>query len=235
MPVNVYSSTASSSSAVLTGNNRTRAQAIVELLNYIGGDDSPDAQARAGRAWDAAVREFNRYAWVFNRVYQDLALPSDFDSAGEGSVETDFRSPLRAQLLDSNSKPQEWVDYIPWREWTVRRPSELANTAPSPYNYTLRNVHATLKVILTPPPATVTTYTTFRLHYHRRILLASSDLSQLNVPAEVDEAIFQLALANTISMLQGHDKATGALARALDLRLDIERDWRDFQDTELLG
>lgn len=59
-----------------TGANRTRAQVRAELADMSGGGNKPDIKAKADRAWDAAVREFNSVAWSFARVQEDIVIGS---------------------------------------------------------------------------------------------------------------------------------------------------------------
>src|SRR5262245_270595 len=59
-----------------TGANRTRAQVRAELADLSGGGNKPDIKAKADRAWDAAVREFNSVAWSFARVQEDIIIGS---------------------------------------------------------------------------------------------------------------------------------------------------------------
>jgi hypothetical protein len=59
-----------------TGANRTRAQVRAELGDLSGGGNKTDIKAKADRAWDAAVREFNSVAWSFNRVQEDIVIGS---------------------------------------------------------------------------------------------------------------------------------------------------------------
>ena len=59
-----------------TGANRTRAQVRDELADLSGGGNKPDIKAKADRAWDAAVREFNSVAWSFARVQEDIVIGS---------------------------------------------------------------------------------------------------------------------------------------------------------------
>jgi len=59
-----------------TGANRTRAQVRAELADMSGGGNKTDIKAKADRAWDAAVREFNSVAWSFARVQEDIVIGS---------------------------------------------------------------------------------------------------------------------------------------------------------------
>src|SRR5262245_41350095 len=59
-----------------TGANRTRAQVRSELADMSGGANKPDIKAKADRAWESAIREFNSVAWSFNRLQEDIAIGS---------------------------------------------------------------------------------------------------------------------------------------------------------------
>lgn len=214
-----------------TGSNRTRSQAVAEIAEHAGGDDRSIVAARAGRAWDAAVREFNTVAWRFNRMVQDITLVT---LTPDYTLNSDFRSPLRALILDSSSETIDEVSWMSYPEWTMAYPDQ-SSTASYPDIYTARNVHETGLVTFDPIPKAPFQYPKVRVHYHRRIALATSDGSRLDVPMEVDEAIFALALAKFMAKVTGFQTAESAGASpfyvtARALRSDVEREWRDYED-----
>lgn len=232
MPVWVITPT-TTTSTVSTA-NRTRAQAVQEMCYYVGGDDQADAKVRAGTAWDRAVRDFNGVAWRFNRQTQDYTLPSSFDTAGEADLPDDFRSASRLLILDSDGFSADFITFIPWREWTIRYPSQMSSGG-GPNSYTFRNEHSEHKILLDPIPDQTATYInpTLRLNYHTRIELAAADDATLDVPVEVDEAIFTLGLAKFIKMMKGSRESAEYERDASYQRAEVEREWRDYEDFEI--
>lgn len=232
MPVWVITPTATTTT--VSSANRTRARAVEELCYYVGGDDDADAKTRAGTAWDRAVRDFNAVYWKFNRLSQDYILPTDFNSSGEADLPTGFRGAIRLMLLDSNGKSVEQIEYRDWRIWTITDPYQVVPGNLVNY-YTSRNPHADQTFIVDPiPDSTATfTYPTLRLFYSKRIELATADDATLDVPVEVDEAIFALALAKFVKMMKGARESAEYERDASYQRSEMEREWRDYPDFEL--
>jgi hypothetical protein len=334
-----------------TGANRTRANAQIEICEYIGGTDDAKELVRAGHSWDAAVREFNSCPWKFNRMTQDIPLSSSMlDAAsaptvsrdagtgagfvlssgrtitywaeervkdgeqitrrnltistsqtvtltgdgttdkpvitrpttvnadtthwalfgtatngafpdgneiaevaiatttiedtrtgnnpehadgdpyyvGTGLLEAEFRNPKFANLLDDKGHESYPVDYLPWEEFQRCYGEDRILTASTIDAYTVRNAHQTGIVTWYPRILRPATYPKLRIVFHRRIALASADTDRLNVPVEVDQAIFDLAVAHHIAKSKGFIEASASKKRAAELRLLVERDWRDW-------
>lgn len=72
MPTTVV--TGKAASYPQTGDNRTRADIVKDILDYVGGESSTTMAERAGRALNAAIRYFNSVAWSFNRITDDILL-----------------------------------------------------------------------------------------------------------------------------------------------------------------
>lgn len=219
-----------------TFQNRTRDAAKAELVEYTGGVGQTDALDRAGRAWDSAVREFNSVAWRFNIRVQDIALvdgQQDYDLADK------FRSPVRCLMVDNSPSPGPYtrslVEWFPYAEWLVWRRSQLTG-GPLPIRYTARNVHETGKVTFDPRPTAAFTYPTARLIYATWIDLATGGSSVLDVPPDVDEAIFQLAVAQLIAKNKRFgDDAKIAFDRAEEMRMRVERNHRIYGEITQWG
>ena len=210
-----------------TSSNRTRQTATIELSEYTGGSDRPEVLARAGRAWDAAVREFNTVGWRFCRSTNNITLSS---ASKEYTLATDFRSQVRCQLLDANSNsvncPLEW---IPYEEWLVKFGDQTVGGV-VPYRYTALNIHNLGTVRFDPYIVGTPTYPTAQITYLHRIALAPGFTDSLNVPMEVDEAIFMLAASKLVGRAKGQDEARGLRAEADMLRSACEREHRDWPD-----
>lgn len=205
----------------------TRATTVAEIASHTGGEESSLQLSRAGLSYDAAIRSFNDVRWKFNRLVNDITLTA----TNVFSLATAFAEPYRAVLVDSNSKE---VYPVAWLEWGVFTEGMLPNlgTGPMPQYYSARNVHETGQVTVYPTLAAPLTYPTLRIYYFRRIIAASSDDTRLNVPEEVYQAIFQLALANYLSKTrEGAARAAAEYTLAAGMRARVEqlhRDWADW-------
>ena len=335
-----------------TSSNRTRANAILEILEYVGGEEDIAAQGRAGRVWDAAVREFNSVAWKFNRLVEDISLsssmldnttaPSVSRDAGAGvgftlatgktitywaeervkigsqvarrnvcpSTKTvalsgdgtndkpvitrpstvnadtthwalfgtatngifpdgaeisevaiatttiedlrtgnnpelpvgelyyvsryllnaDFRNPKSAVVLDTDGGEVYQVDWMDFEEFVRWNVTDLSGSASGPEYYTMRNLHETGEVIVIPRQLRPATYPTLRLTYCRRIALAPGASDVLDVPLEMDEAIFQLAVAKMLAKVKMFEASVAAHQLANALRFAVETEYRDYAD-----
>jgi len=208
--------------------NRSRNELERDLASYVGGEDESELRTRAGRSLDDAVREFNAVLWKFNRMVEDITLEADepdYDLLGE------FHHPLRAVMLDANGKERFALEWVDFPVFAVHYVSQTTGSDP-PSQYTIRNVHQTGKVTFNPRPVAPTTgnYPTARIHYFRRISLPSGGDSRLNVPAEVEAAIFKRALANFLHKMRNASEAAPVEALALDLKAEVYRLWRDYPD-----
>lgn len=216
-----------------TFQNRTRGDAALELSEYVGGGQRPEALERAGRAWDAAVREFNSVAWRFNLTIQDITLISNPETPNY-PLDDFVRTPLNVQMIDSTGKTRVTVDWIPFSQWLNVR-SDQTSGGPVPRLYTMRNLHEEGEVIFDPRPAGTLTYPTARLYYLKWIEIQPSDGGFLDVPPDVDEAIFQLAIAKLISKNKRFSEATVAYGLAAALRIQAERNHRVWGAITIVG
>lgn len=231
----VWSVVSDSSTSPASTSNRTRSQAQVEMCYYVGGDDDSDQKTRAGTCWDRAVRDFNSVLWKFNRQHQDYTLPTDFNSDGEADLPANFRGAVRMMLLNSDGESVDQIEYKDWRIWTITDPAQFTSGAMGPNYYTSRNPHSDLTFIIDPIPDQTSTYTypTLRLFYAQRIEIAAADDETLDVPVEVDEAIFALALAKFIKMNKGARESAEYERDATVKRMEVEQAWRDHEDFEI--
>lgn len=220
-----------------SGSNRTRNQAIAELLDYVGGAGDADEEGRAGRSWDAAVREMNMYAWKFNRVRQIITFNTVTPTA-DYNLNTDFRSPVRAMLQDSDSRTVTDLVWTEYRDWTQIYTNQRGS-ANMPFRYTARNAHETGIITFDPRPDGGTagefTYPTCQLDYHRRIAMQPTGDQVLDAPVEVDEAIFQLALAMHVTKVRGVTDGAPLRVLAERTRDEVALTQRDFPDRSRHG
>ena len=225
----------SSSNFPQTSKNRNRGDLKDEIADYSGGGDRGDVLLQAGRSLNQSIREFNSRAWNFNRVTEDLTLASPVSgTVAEYLLNEAFRNPIVAQTVDSNSKTRCVVRWVPWRVWAAEIPDQSA-TGSIPLAYTARNIHEVGRVIVDPPPATVLTYPTMRVFFHREITCPTADGSIINVPSAVEEAILQKAVALFISKKRSFRDARDAFQMAEILRTRVERDWGDYGEPDTLG
>jgi hypothetical protein len=201
-----------------------------EIASFTGGQDRPDVLAQARQAIFEAIRSFNAWAWTFNRVTEDITLSSpNSGTDADYSLSENWRSPLRAQLVDSDGKTREHVEWIQWAIWVTELPDQ-STTGSTPLYYTARNIHETGVVTVDPPPATADlTYPTMRLFYHRRIL-CPSDNTAINVPTEVEQAIFDEAVWRFLRKKKTFKEARDAKQAALVSKSEIQFEYRDFED-----
>jgi hypothetical protein len=214
-----------------TGDNRARSDALAELASYVGGESRPEVIVRAGRALDAAVRGFNDVAWRFNRVTEDITLVADTKTY---SLSTNWRNPIRAQVVDSNSLEQITLGWVPYELW-IENFWNQESGGPQPQYYTALNIHNAGTVRYEPFPTGTLTHPTVRHTYHKRIAIASGSGDKLNVPVEVDEAIFMLAKAKLIEQSLPPRTSQAAYILARERRFAVEREWRDWPEITSAG
>lgn len=212
-----------------TGSNRQRHLALAELAEYVGGVGRPEVLARAGRAWDAAVREFNTVSWRFNRVSQSITLVPGTKTY---TLSTDFRGPYRACMLDSNGVEKWQLEWMTYECWLDIYSSGTSGGSSLPDYYTAFNSHNAGLVRFEPWPTGTLTYPTAQLNYFRRIALATGSDDVLNVPMEVDEAVFQLAAAMLLERTKGSDSddARNMRGQAKALRMECQLEHRDWPE-----
>jgi hypothetical protein len=177
------------------------------------------------------VREYNSVAWRFCIKTQSITLDGTTVVGGvQGVAEyqlTDFfRTPIRCNLLDAQGLSRTLVTWMPYAEWLVWRRDQLTGTS-LPIRYTARNVHETGMVTFDPRPFSILTYPTARLVYASWIALQPTAGLTLDVPPDVDEGIFQLAVANLIAKNKRFgDDAKMAFEKANQMRQWCERNHR---------
>lgn len=175
--------------------------------------------------------------------YEDLSIGADpmqpsgaegkIYRSGEFDLNFPFRNFVKAVWIDEQGRERRPLIFVPFRQWvgTVSRQTTVA----SPDFITLRNVHQNGKAILHPRPSgDRMTWPAIRLTYCTYIALAGSDDdSVLNVPAEVDQAIFMRAEEIFLGRLKGKQAAAPApgTETPMDMRLRIEQDHRDWEDS----
>lgn len=220
-----YSGT-SATSFPQTLNNRTLDAIKNELASFSGGQTRKDILIRAQEAIFEAVYTFNATPWTFNRVSEDITLIAD---QSEYSLQSNWRNPLRAQMVDSSSKTRQDVQWIPWVVWVSQYPDQ-STTGSMPLTYTAINIHETGQITVDPVPATTLTYPTLRLFYHRRIEVPSSGNDILEVPQEVEQAIFDESVWRFLRKIKTFREARDAQAAALLSRSAITFEYADFED-----
>jgi len=220
-----YTGSGASSNFPQTSKNRPVSSLIEELATFTGGQSREDIPVRAREALFEEIRSYNSWKWTFNRVKEDLTLVA---STADYELSQDFRGPLRAQMVDSSSKTREDVSWIPWGDWVSRFPDQ-STTGSIPLFYTARNIHENGTVTIDPVPASSLTYPTLRLFYHRRIL-CPADNEVINVPTEVEQAIFDGAIWRFLRKIGTFRDATEAKAVAALAKFEITQEYRDYED-----
>lgn len=189
------------------------AQVITDLLDQIAshfGDGDDDAEkARARKSLKRAVQKYNAVPWLFNRVTQDITLDGSGTGTDEYTLNTDFRNPLRATLVNSDSQETGAVMWVNFPEFKLIHADRRGGAA-APRRYTARNAHETGLVTFHPTPLGTLTYPTARLYYHRFIILPGDDGNKINVPESVEEGLVEMAIALYLQGRIGHNRAVRA-------------------------
>ena len=336
-----------------TGSNRTRAEIVKDILDYVGGESDNTMKDRAARALNGAIRKFNQVAWAFNRqiedilldptlgmkpnvtnptvsrdagagtgfvldtgksiqywveervksgssvikrnggpttvfatlagdgttdkpvitrpatvnpdathwalfatavdgVYPDGALIAEVPIAtttiedtrtgnnpnipsgevfqsGEYDLNSDFRNPLYANLLDEENRERGDVQYVPWRQFTPNLVRQSTGTLP--LIYSARTAWRTGKVTFLPRiGAGPLTYPRVRIGYNSRIAQLTGDANLLLVPEEVEQAILESALIPMIAKYRSFEEARMARSDAKESFETIAAEYQDFED-----
>lgn len=170
-----------------------------------------------------------------NTVGVNPMQPSGANGKGYFSGEFDlafpFRNFVKAHWVDEQGHERTSLNYIPWREFAIFL--SRFTTVSNPRFITLRNMHATGKAILHPrPQGKNMQWPTIRLTYCTYIAVAGTDpASVLDVPMEVDHAIFVRASEIFLARLKGPTASAPMSESTEDLRLRVEQDHRDFEDS----
>ena len=220
-----YTGVGAASNFPQTSKGRVISLMIEELASFTGGQAREDILKRAREAIFEEIRSFNSWKWTFNRVTEDHTLAA---ATADYTLASDFRSPLRAQIVDSSSNTRGDVSWIQWSDWVSMFPDQ-STTGSIPLFYTARNIHETGLVTVDPVPASTLTYPTLRLFYFRRIL-CPADNAVINVPTEVEQAIFDGAIWRFLRKIKDFREAREALASALISKALITQEYRDFED-----
>lgn len=216
-----------------TGDNRSRLEASRELADYVGGASRPVILDKAGRAWDAAVRRYNKRLWKFTRTETDHALGSVSAGTFEFTNSLGFRGPIRAQLLNSSGEEDDIVYWVNYEMWTEFSPEREANQN-APRIYTAQNTHKDGKIIISPPTLAGASmeHATLRLIHYIYIALAKTPEAKLNVPVDFDEGIFQLATAIFLSTERSFRESREAFALALAAQVELWPEHRGYPEIE---
>lgn len=222
-------SVASSSAYPQSGSNRTYNEACNELVQYFGGDNDPDLIGRAGSSYNAAIRAYNDVNWRFNRMQQTITLVA---STSSYTLADDFKAPLRAVVLDSNSKEVCAVQNVPYQN-RIDYDADTVQTVSVPEWYELRTPHQAGTIVFWPPLGATLTYPTVRLDYFRWILTVTGD-SRLNVPRDFEQAVFEWATWDLskkvdISTAREHERQA-RLSRGM-----MDANYRDWTPVPVIG
>lgn len=212
--------------------NRTLEVLAREIADHDAGGNSQVRRDRAKESLRDSVREFNDVMWKFCRVVTDITLAATADGAlAEFDLPSNFRTPLRAVFLDENDNETRALPYVPVEEKVHGWPSEQS-VSNVPWVYMAFNVHIEGKVRYYPRLIGTFTWPKVRHYYFRRIVHPTGPDDVLNVPEEVENAIFILAVAKFLAKQLGYNNPNTVRARAEadDARLRVQREWQDWGD-----
>jgi hypothetical protein len=200
---------------------------ITDLLDYVGGADRPESQARARRALAETVRAFNGMAWRFNRRTKDITF---LDDTSEYPLHATTRDVWKVMLVDENSRFVDDVEFVPYEDF-LRYDRTTISAVLIPNEYTIFNSFNEGKIRFLPRIGSGTfIYPTATIFYHKRIDVPSSDDDVMQVPIEVETAIVRQAAALLVARVRTFEEAARARADAKDITLGVQREWRDWPD-----
>jgi len=149
---------------------------------------------------------------------------------GEYDLASPFRSPVRAHALDASGQTRYILQWVPWREWSQKRPWQIT-TGSNPLWYTARNWYRTGKVTFDPRPGLATTFPIIRLTYNTYIITPEGAEARLDVPQEIDQAIYDATSVAVRRNILGRDSVGADELREQQERYyELEIQWRDFPD-----
>lgn len=214
--------------------NRTMGDVLIELAEYVGGSDRPDVRLRALRCWHAAIREYNSVLWKFNGRVQDINLAAATAGQNAFPLTLPFAGPRRAVLVGTGGDEEESIDWVNFEEWLTFFPDKRSDQS-RPSVYTAHNVHNLGQIIIDPPAVVGAQmhYPTLRLYYYTYIALITNEAEKLNAPTDVEEGIFQEALAKMLQKTKGFPESREAKAYAASLRVRLEQEHRGYPDIEV--
>lgn len=220
------SAAVAAAAAPQTSNNRTCDELVGEIAGYIGGETSIPARLKAKNALMSAIRNHNTWAWVFNRQVQTITFVND---TSEYPLDASTRNSLFATLLDTNGNEVMGLEWIDYKGFLLSFDARIG-TSQIPTHYTFPNVHRLGEVKFHPRIGTGGfSYPTCRIDWHSRIDFPASS-QVINVPEEVEQSIFELAVAYAIEKVRSFIEGARSRAIARDLRIDLEAEYRDYPD-----
>lgn len=151
--------------------------------------------------------------------------------SGEFDLPFPVRNFVKAHWVDEQGHERTSLVFVPWRQWAVF--VSRFTTVSRPQFITHRNIHATGKMILHPrPQGKNMVWPIIRFTYNTYIAVAGSDDdSVLDVPQEVDTAIFMRAAEIFVARLKGPNASAPMKPETMDMRLQMEQQYRDFEDS----
>lgn len=154
-------------------------------------------------------------------IYQD----------GSYDLDSTVRSPRKCFLIDAQGRERRSLVYVDYATYAIML--SRAATVSVPGFYTIRNRYREGQLILHPRPNAIQQWPGLRFVYDGYIMPAGGEEdSTLDVPMEVDEAIFQKAVAYAIDRhLRDADASQRQHAMADELRMALELEHRDFEDS----
>ncbi len=192
------------------GNNKTRRRVLSDLAGYIGGENNADILEFCASIWDDVIRRANTTLWKFNRRKTDITFLAN---TSEYSLPAKFFKAQAVSVVDSDDQEVFEVGYVPFELWTELFPDQQTHSASFPDYYTLENPHETGLIKFEPRLGATFTYPKARLWWFQRIERAQGENDVLNVPEEVDQALFMVAVGEVVSKRLGFNEASGYMAQ----------------------
>ena len=226
---------ASSASFPQTAGCRTMGEMARELSENTGGEGRPKRLGRASSSLRRAIRQYNRVPWKFNRETEDITLSSPVSgTTNQYSLDTSFRTPYMAMLVDSDGDDKRIVDWVPYKPFNRIYEAKSARVG-HPTDYTARSIFREGVVFVGPNLDTSNlSYPTMRLEFHSRID-HPADNQCIEVPEEIEEGIYSLAEYLYLMKERAPRNSDRFKLQADQLFLLLEQEHRDWEDFGALG
>ena len=209
--------------AAFPSSRRTLGDIKTELARPYNPDDETTL-ALAGDAWNSAIRAYNRYNWPWEVLTTDIAVTSGTDTY---TLPSQFKAPLAASRLDSNSRPWRRLAYQPYESFVNLY---LANSQGIEYSYTLCNTFETGQITFYPVPSSADT---IRVWYYRATPTIQTDSTPVEAPETAVEAIMDWAryLMVTYKLADQTERIVISYRQAMQSRAELVAMTQDRGDS----
>lgn len=179
----------------------TGAALVTQIARIVGGESENEIRSQALDCLNRVRRELNQHDWRFMKTTDDpITLVNGTETY---ALESTFRKPSFAVLIDSEALPRFTLDYLDDETGAHSDPDKT--TRGRPLCYMLRNDYEDGLVTLYPMPddSTATDYRLVVEYYARIGAFSDTNESEVFVPEEVTNT---LIVGGQAYMLRERDK-----------------------------